>query len=490
MSAIACLLLWSCNNAEEKAKATEAEALAYTIYTEKTELFVEFRPLVAGETSKFAAHFTKLGEFFTPITKGKVTVRLIQAGREIHQTADSPSNPGIFRLALKPQQAGIGRLEFDIITDTYTDKVIIDSVVIYPDKKAALAAQSDEAPNANEISYLKEQAWKIEFANEPVTYRPFNDVIHTSGQILPAPGDEATIVAKSDGTVRFNNPSIVPGKKVSAGESLFTISGAGITNNNIDAAVQTARSEYNKAKADYDRARELVKDQLITQREFQEIQLRYNNSSTQLNNLSKGYSAGGKSLSSPIAGFIRNVLVTSGQFVTAGQPLAAISQNKKLMLRADISQKDFGKTGSIQSANFITPDKRVFTTAALNGKLLSAGRATTGNSMMIPVFFEIDNRENLVPGSVVEVYLNSGIITTALAIPVSALIEEQGKFYAYVQTAGESFEKRELQLGAGNGIEVQVLSGISEGERVVTKGAYQVKLATMSGTMPAHGHEH
>ena len=77
-----------------------------------------------------------------------------------------------------------------------------------------------------------------------------------------------------------------------------------------------------------------------------------------------------------------------------------------------------------------------------------------------------------------------------MTVPVSALIEEQGVFYVYVQTEGESFQKRELKLGANDGQKVQVLSGVSEGERVVTKGGYQIKLSQASGALPAHGHEH
>jgi multidrug efflux pump subunit AcrA (membrane-fusion protein) len=65
-----------------------------------------------------------------------------------------------------------------------------------------------------------------------------------------------------------------------------------------------------------------------------------------------------------------------------------------------------------------------------------------------------------------------------------------GIFYAYVQTEGESFEKRELKLGASDGEMVEVISGIVAGERVVSKGGYQIKLSTASGTLPAHGHEH
>jgi multidrug efflux pump subunit AcrA (membrane-fusion protein) len=45
-------------------------------------------------------------------------------------------------------------------------------------------------------------------------------------------------------------------------------------------------------------------------------------------------------------------------------------------------------------------------------------------------------------------------------------------------------------VGVDNGNEVQILSGLKEGDRVVTKGAYQVKLASASNAIPAHNHEH
>ena len=72
----------------------------------------------------------------------------------------------------------------------------------------------------------------------------------------------------------------------------------------------------------------------------------------------------------------------------------------------------------------------------------------------------------------------------------TALIEEQGLFFVYVQLEGESFTKREVKLGGNDGINVQIISGISEGERVVTLGAYNIKLSVASGSLPAHGHEH
>ncbi|MBL4593307.1 MAG: HlyD family efflux transporter periplasmic adaptor subunit [Flavobacteriales bacterium] len=174
-----------------------------------------------------------------------------------------------------------------------------------------------------------------------------------------------------------------------------------------------------------------------------------------------------------------------------GQPIASVSQNKKLILKAEVPQKYYSKLNSISSANFKTAyDDVVYNTDSLNGKFISYGKSTDERSYYIPVHFEIDNKGEIIPGSFIEVFLKANIIKDALIIPYSALIEEQGHYYAYVQTSGEGFQKRELKLGINDGFSVQVISGINENERVVSKGAYQIKLATMSGKMPAHGHEH
>jgi len=66
-------------------------------------------------------------------------------------------------------------------------------------------------------------------------------------------------------------------------------------------------------------------------------------------------------------------------------------------------------------------------------------------------------------------------------------VEEDGRPIAFVQVGGETFQKRDLALGIRDGNWVQVLSGIAEGERVVTKGAYAVRLASVSSAIPAHG---
>lgn len=466
----------------------ELPGVAYTLYSDRTELFVEFKPLVVGVESRFAAHFTHLGTLFKPYTEGTITLTLEAGGKAQTITSNEPMVPGIFRLRMTPQKAGKGRLVFYMETAASKDTIVLDDITVYPDEATARKNTPPEE-ESTDISYLKEQAWKVEFANEAVTPQAFNEVIKTSGQILSSPGDETIVTAPASGVVSFAG-NATAGSNVQSGQRLFTLSGGNIAQGNVETSYKESQANFNKAKADYDRASELIQDKIISQKEFSDAQLRYQNAQTGYNAFAKNYSGNGLSVASNMSGFIRQVFVTDGQFVQAGEPLAAVSKNKNLILRAELSQRYYSKLSGISSANFRTDNTDVvYNTKDLGGKLVSYGRSAASNTS-IPVTFEIENPGTLVPGSFVEVYLHSSPIENALVVPVTALVEEQGNFYVYVQTEGESFQKREVKHGGNDGKNVQLLSGVSAGERVVTKGAYQIKLATLSGAMPAHGHEH
>lgn len=468
---------------------SELEPLAFTLYTAKTELFVEFKPLVVGQESRFAAHFTALGASFKAVGEGAVTLTLTGAAGNQSITANEPQVPGIFRLRMTPEKPGLYKLVFDIKTPAYTDQVVLDSVTVFPDEKTALAQQEPESGGGNDITYLKEQAWKIDFANHPVRRAAFAGVVKTSGVVVTAPGDEETVSAKTAGIVRINKAGLFEGAPVGAGQTLFTVSSQGLTDRNTPLQIQEAQNNLARAKADFERSQKLYDDRLLVEKDFLQARNTYENTQTLLASLTTNYGQGGQSIRARQSGFVKSLLVTDGQFVETGAPLVIISKNKKLVVKAEVSQTAFSKIGGIASANFRTANGRVYSLAELNGRLVSIGKSAE-NTLFIPVYFEVDNREGIVPGAFIEVFLKTNTQTAALIIPASAVMEEQGSYFCYVQTEGESFQKRELRIGGTDGQNVQVLSGVTEGERVVTKGAYNIKLSTAAGTLPAHGHEH
>jgi cobalt-zinc-cadmium efflux system membrane fusion protein len=475
------------------APETPLDPLAFTVYTENTELFVEFKPLIKGEESRFAAHFTSLGEEFKAIGEGQVTLSLIGAGDSQSVTANEPEVPGIFRLRMVPNQVGSADLVFRVVTPAYTDTITIEGIRVFADKTEALRDYSPaEGGGGEEITYLKEQAWKVEFANVPVQLQPFNEVIKTSGQILPAPGDEATLSAEISGIVSFASGNYLIGSEVRSGTTLFNVKANQVVQSDAGAALEQAENKLAAAEKNYQRAKELVVDKIISEREFLAAELQRENAKSDVAkaSVSRNFNQNRQRVASPIRGFLKQVLVQEGEYVIAGQPLATVAQNKRLLLRVDVPQKHFSKIESFASANFIAPGgDDVYSTRKLGGKPVSFGKSAIAGSPFVPLYFEMDNVGTFIPGSVVEVFLLSDP-HAALVIPTSALLENMGIFYAYVQTEGESFEKRELRLGASDGEMVEVISGVVAGERVVSKGGYQIKLSTASGTLPAHGHEH
>ena len=306
--------------------------------------------------------------------------------------------------------------------------------------------ESKATKHSDEIIFPKAQAAKTTFEVREIQPASFNQVVKTTGQVLAAPGDEAVIVATSNGVVSFSSNKLTEGTKVQKGQSLFQISSKDIAEGDYYTKV---KATYEAAKASYDRAEALVKDKIISQKEFESTKLEFENAKTAYNAVSNNKTAKGVSVNAPINGHMKNILVKEGEYITVGQPLATVSQNQRLVLRAEVSQRYYNAMQSVKSANFKTPyDNKVYSLEDLNGRLLSFGKTSNENSFFIPVSFEFDNKGEVIPGSFVEVYLISSPIENTLSIPVSALTNEMGIYYVYVQIDEEGYRKQEVALGA------------------------------------------
>lgn len=340
--------------------------------------------------------------------------------------------------------------------------------------------------HADEIIMTKEQAQSAGLVVETIQPSTFQQVIKTSGQVLVAQGDESIAVANVAGIVSFNGV-VTQGKSVSKGTPLITISSSNIADGN---PVERARIAYNVAQKEYERMKPLVESQIVSQKEFAQAEQNYENARITYEAIANGSTSNGVSIKAPINGYVKNILVNEGDYVTIGQPLVSITQNRKLFLRADVSERYYPALSTIQSANFQTPyDNQVYELSKLDGKLLSTGKVAESNSFYIPVTFEFDNKGDIIPGSFVEIFLLSTPMPNVISVPRTALTEEQGLNFVYIQLDEEGYKRQEVTLGVDNGIEIQILSGIKAGDAVVTKGAYQVRLASASSAIP-HGHAH
>ena len=347
--------------------------------------------------------------------------------------------------------------------------------------------EGGEGGSSDEIVLPKDKAMAAGVKSEVIKAGTFHQVIKTSGQVLAAQGDEATAVATISGVVSFRS-KILEGMDVSRGTTLLTVSAKNMVDGD---PVQKARVAYETAKKEYERMQPLVKSQIVSQKDFNQAEQSYENARISYEAMARNHSAGGQAITSPIGGFVKSILVKEGDYVEVGQPLVSITQSRRLFLRAEVSEKYYPYLRTISSANFKTPyDNAVYQLGELGGKLLSYGKSSGDNSYYVPVTFEFDNKGDVLPGSFVEIYLLSSPMNQVISLPNSALTEEQGSYFVYLQLDDECYKKQEVTLGADNGQSVQILTGVKAGDRVVTHGAFQVKLASASNVLPAHSHEH
>ena len=339
-----------------------------------------------------------------------------------------------------------------------------------------------------EIVFTNAQAKEAGVQIEIVKPSDFSEVIKTGGEVLSAQGEERQIVATASGIVNYINKTLTDGAPVSAGQGLFTISSKGIVDGDISAA---AKIEYEAAKRNYERAKKLVEDNIVSQRDYEEAKSRFEQAEAALQTVSGTAAVNGVSISSPISGYLISRLVKQGEYVSVGQPIATVSQNRRLQLRAEVSEKYYDRLSGISSANFILPyrQEEVIKLSEHNGRMLSFGKSSGENSYYLPVIFEFDNIGNIVPGSYAEIYLLGTPRKNIISLPISAITEEQGLYFVYLQLNNEHYKKQEVRLGASNGDRVEIISGLKEGDKVVVAGAGHIRLASHAGEVP-HGHSH
>jgi len=430
---------------------TGLNALSYTLFSNGMELFVEFNPLIMEEESSFAAHFTRLADY-KPLTEGEVSVTLISEDDNISNTVSGPSSPGIFRPVLTPENPGEAKIVFKVNLDHTETEFHINDLMVYHSEEEALKYQKPDAAN-EEITYLKEQAWKTEFATREINTGIFYDVIKTAAKVKPQPQATRILSASATGKV---NLLVMQGKKVNKGELLAIISASGI-DNNLSARFSELQVNYKRSKADYERLQSLFKNQASSEKDFLNAQTKYLQDSIRYFHFSSEYKNGGLKIIAPSGGVLSKVAVQNGEYVRTGESLLTIVSDQKLIIEALVSQNDYAKLDELFDANFSIPSlEETFSLKDLNGQILTKGSHVQQNR--IPVTFSVNNNGKLLNGMYLEAYLQTGIKENAITVPLSALMEDQGNYYLYIQTGTWSVSDIPRPVGPGSANQLMSMS--------------------------------
>lgn len=479
-------------------------ALSFTHWTESVELFLETRSFVRGEPSACAAHITKLVGF-APLEAGLVTVVLRGDGADERFESPAPSPPGIFRPIVVPGRSGKKRLVVEIRGPGIASDHDLGVITVFDSVADARATGKDEPAPGGRIGFLKEQQWPTDFATVVVTARGIRSSVRATGTLRPRSDGEVLVSAPVAGRVATSGAAFPRvGSRVSADEVLALLSprleAADLAS--LDLAVTSARLEVRFTEREQQRLEGLRTEGAVPDRRVQDATHAADEARASLAAAQRrldqfrraqrttGRGEGTTALRAPLAGTITELRVGPGTFVEAGTPLFRITDLSRLWLEARVAEADAGLLGEPRGAwaTFEGSETAIDLPA---DALVSRGPLVDPQSRTLSLLFAVDNTSPSLPlGAFARVWIATSEERQQLAVPASALLEDNGVFVVFVQVEGESFERRVVRIAARDRGFVAISSGLVAGEHVVTRGVWSVKLAGSGGSVPAHGHSH
>ena len=190
----------------------------------------------------------------------------------------------------------------------------------------------------------------------------------------------------------------------------------------------------------------------------------------------------------PVSGVIAQRDATTGANVSAGTVLFRVVDASQVHVVGQVPEAEAARARHARAAEIEIagqPDRLPA------GRLISIGKVLESPSRTLPITFALDNRTLGIPvGQAIVLHLLMDTTPPRPVVPAAAVVDDAGRPIVFVQREGETFERRAVTLGPRSGDVVQITEGVKPGDRVVTKGAYLVRLASLSTSVPAHGHVH
>jgi multidrug efflux pump subunit AcrA (membrane-fusion protein) len=523
-------------------------AVNVTVWTDELEIYVNHPYAVATEPFEMAVHITQLNPG-TPLAQGAVTVEL-RGPRGVREATAEAADAGVWLVPLQLAEAGKYRTQLRVMSkDVDAGRLRFDlpPLTVYAtEEEEHEAAEAVMSENATEVEFLKEQQWRIGLRTEVLRPREIAESLVFPGKVLAPHGAEAMIVPPIPGRVMPPPSGKFPqiGDPVAEGQLLSVIepSVAGpqavqlLVNQaqlktldaelaakqlDVETKIAAAEVELELAKSDLERLQGLSGGGVVAEKRLVELRHRVRQTEATLEGLQrvqKTYAAaharlaaflgqirtGGTGeedpdsltvpLRSPLAGTVVDAEVTAGEFVTDDHPLFRVVDMQKLNIDAGVSEYDIARVQDAPGAKFrlsTYPDRVLPIFGPGAGRLVFIGGVVDPDSRTVPVRFEVPNDENLLRvGMFAEVMIETDRRGSAMVVPERTVVDDSGEPIVYIQTGGESFERRPVQLGIRDGNDVEIRRGLKRGERVVMDGAYAIRLSTLAGGVPEHHHHH
>ncbi|MFQ6091576.1 MAG: efflux RND transporter periplasmic adaptor subunit [bacterium] len=280
------------------------------------------------------------------------------------------------------------------------------------------------------------------------------------------PERRADVVAKVSGLVE--KIFVEEGHRVREGDVL-----ARLDDERLKIQVEQALAELNRLQADFKRAGDLFAKELISEEEYENIQFQWESQKSvyELARLDLKYS----SITAPISGVITERLIRIGNQVNANQKVFAVANFDPLVAVVFIPESKMRRLKVGQPVKILID---------ADGDELHQGRVARISPVVDPTSGTVKatievggSRDSLKPGMFCRLKIITETRTDAVVIPKRALVSDDGEQAVFV-VANNLARKRMVEVGFDDEDRVEILSGLEEGEQVITIGQSGLKDST------------
>jgi cobalt-zinc-cadmium efflux system membrane fusion protein len=353
--------------------------------------------------------------------------------------------------------------------------------------RQGLGRNSKRAWNPGDVVELSAEEEKaVEIKTVIVSFRPMRSHLQALGKIFAHPMRKA--IVSYPFAARVAEIHVLIGDWVKSGQKLITLQSE---------EVGTAKSEFYKAMADhelakvnYERQKRLFdrgvgaqKDYLSSQTDFKVAEANLNAAEKKLHVL--GFTEEQVrsiadthqispiiSLYAPISGKIIDHKATLGAMVDQENEILTILDPSLLCVHAEIYERDIAKIRIGQQVEVSVP---AYPGETFGGKITYISDVLNEDTRTITVRSDVENGEyKLKPGMFADIKIFLNHQTQALAIPTEAILDERDENIVFLKIQGK-YLPQIVEVGTHDADYVEILSGIQEGDEVVTKGSYQLK---------------
>ena len=265
------------------------------------------------------------------------------------------------------------------------------------------------------------------------------------------------VVSRTQGLVK--TILVEEGDRVTEGQPL-----AQLDTDALELTLREREVNMNSLESNYKRSQELVEQELLSSQEFEQTKFQYEAAATQYESakLQLEYAT----VRSPFSGIITDRLVEVGNLVNANDVVFRTADLDPLLARIYVPEKDIGQVRPGQSVRINVEGSDQTHT----GRVSLISPIVDPESGTVKVTVEIRDRMGaLRPGMFTTVNLVIAIQENVLQVEKKALVAEAEGSYAFLFLDGTA-EKRLLEIGIAEGDYVEVLSGLSDGDSIITVG--------------------